>query len=163
MDTDDEFSAWYRRDAGRLTSSLALIVADADLARDAIAEAFARAWADWPRVRRMASPSGWVHRVALNEVRSVARSRRTARRHQHRLLTTDPIPAPVEPDDDLWQALAALPERSRTAVALRYVADLPEAEVAEIMGVARGTVAATLHRARRSLHERLVNVEGTIR
>jgi RNA polymerase sigma-70 factor (ECF subfamily) len=44
-----------------------------------------------------------------------------------------------------------LAPRARTAVALRYVADLTEAEVAEAMNVSRGTVATTLSRARRQL------------
>lgn len=47
----------------------------------------------------------------------------------------------------LWQAVQQLPPRQREAVALRYVADFSEAEVAERMGVAVGTVAATLHAA----------------
>ncbi|WP_100349253.1 sigma factor-like helix-turn-helix DNA-binding protein [Luteimicrobium subarcticum] len=44
---------------------------------------------------------------------------------------------------------AALSPRARTAVALRYGADLAEAEVADAMNVTRGTVATTLFRARR--------------
>lgn len=43
-------------------------------------------------------------------------------------------------------------------MALRYVADLPEAEIAEIMGVARGTVAATLSSARKQLALQLAPV-----
>ena len=52
---------------------------------------------------------------------------------------------------ELWDAVAALPERERTAVALRYLGDLTEAQVAQTMGVAPGTVAATLHAARTHL------------
>ena len=58
---------------------------------------------------------------------------------------------PDDPDDELWAAVAASPERQRTAVVLRYVADLPEAGVAAAMKVRRGTVASTLAAARRSL------------
>jgi RNA polymerase sigma-70 factor (ECF subfamily) len=61
------------------------------------------------------------------------------------------VDPPAEPDAALWDAVRALPPRARTAVALRYVADLPEAEIADVMGVARGTVAATLSSARRQL------------
>ena len=43
------------------------------------------------------------------------------------------------------------PERQRTAVVLRYYADLPLADVAEVMGVAVGTVKSTLHAALASL------------
>ena len=47
--------------------------------------------------------------------------------------------------------MRALTDRQRTAVALRYVLDLPEADVARIMGIARGTASATLATARRRL------------
>ena len=44
-------------------------------------------------------------------------------------------------------ALAQLTDRQRAVVVLRYVADLPLAEIAEVMGCAVGTVKATLHQA----------------
>lgn len=59
------------------------------------------------------------------------------------------------PDDELWSAVRSLPERQRLAIALRYVADLTEAEVAEAMGVRPGTVAATLSKARTQLATQL--------
>ncbi len=47
----------------------------------------------------------------------------------------------------------ALPPRQRTAVTLHYVADLRVADVAQVMGITEGTVAATLHSARANLAE----------
>jgi RNA polymerase sigma-70 factor (ECF subfamily) len=55
----------------------------------------------------------------------------------------------------LWAAVAQLAPRARTAVALRYIADLSEVEVAEAMGISSGTVAATLNKARTRLGELL--------
>ncbi len=52
---------------------------------------------------------------------------------------------------DVMRAVQRPPARAHTAVVLRYVPDLTEAEVAEVMGVAPGTVAATLSNARRRL------------
>lgn len=92
---------------------------------------------------------GWVYRVALNHARSRFRRRLVERRLTPRPLES--VAGPSEPDDELWRAVATLTPRARTAIALRYVADLPEAQVAELMGVARGTVAATLSSARRKL------------
>jgi len=51
----------------------------------------------------------------------------------------------------VWRAVRALPDRQRTAIVLRYVADLPEVDIAEAMHVSRGTVASNLSDARRSL------------
>jgi RNA polymerase sigma-70 factor, ECF subfamily len=52
---------------------------------------------------------------------------------------------------EVWDAVQRLPLRQRTAVALHYLSDLPQKDVATAMGVAQGTVAATLHEARRRL------------
>ena len=51
----------------------------------------------------------------------------------------------------MWEAVRSLPERQRTAVALRYVLDLPEAEVAALMGITRGAASSYLTAARRTL------------
>ncbi|CAO5227650.1 sigma factor-like helix-turn-helix DNA-binding protein [Frankia sp. AgKG'84/4] len=154
MRTAEGFEPWYAAEFPRLVASLRIATGDAGLAEEAAAEACARAYAKWGRVRRMESPSGWVYVVALNEVRSALRRRRLERNHAGRLRAGH-APPPADPDDALWRAVRALPERMRLAVALRYVADLPEAEIATAMGVARGTVAATLHSARRQLAREL--------
>ena len=53
------------------------------------------------------------------------------------------------------EAITTLPPRQREAVVLRYLADLPLADVAEAMGCALGTVKATLHQALGSLRVEL--------
>ena len=53
------------------------------------------------------------------------------------------------------QALQALPQRQRAAVVLRYCADLPEAEVADLLGCSVGTVKTHTHRGLRALRENL--------
>jgi RNA polymerase sigma factor (sigma-70 family) len=51
--------------------------------------------------------------------------------------------------------VAALPERQRQALFLRHYADLDYEQIAEVLGIARGTVSATLHAAHRALRETL--------
>ena len=109
----------------------------------------------------MASPGGWVTTVALNEARR--RLRRAG--HERRLLVWVASTAPVEApppawSPEVWEALAALPRREREAVALRYVADLPVGQIANIMGVAPGTAASTLHAARARLARVLAPVDA---
>jgi RNA polymerase sigma factor (sigma-70 family) len=58
------------------------------------------------------------------------------------------MPAPA---GEVWDVVTALPARQREALALRYVADLTESQISEIMGVRRSTVSVLLRRA----HERL--------
>ncbi len=55
----------------------------------------------------------------------------------------------------MWELVRDLPERQRQAVVLRYLADLDERDIAEAMGVTRGTVSSTLFDARRRLAQLL--------
>jgi RNA polymerase sigma factor (sigma-70 family) len=151
--SDARFDDWYRREAPRLTSGLAIASGNADLAAECVAEAFARAYAAWPRVQSMESPSGWVFRVAQNELRR--RSRRQKREAElfASIRTDEIVESPA--DADLWMLVASLPDRMRLVVALRYVADLSEKDVASIMGISRGGVSSLLVKARNELTRRL--------
>lgn len=142
------FEAWYRAEHPRVLAALAVVARDPDLAQEVAAEAFARALQRWERVGAMDSPGGWTYRVALN-LRRRARRAALERRLLPRLVAP-PITVPAHAID-VWQVVTGLAPRMRTAVALRYLGGLTEAEVAEVMGVAPGTVAATLHDARRRL------------
>lgn len=148
---DEAFESFYRDHRARLVSTLAAAErCSADAATDAVDEAFARALARWGKVARMAAPAGWVFTVARNHLRRT-RSRRSLEEGLTAGLGGPEHRTDTAPDHELWAAVAALPDRERIAVALRYLGDLTEREVAETMGVAPGTVAATLHSARRRL------------
>jgi RNA polymerase sigma factor (sigma-70 family) len=148
MDDDGGFSEWYRREHPRLVSSLAVVSGQLEVAVEAVDEAFARALDRWVSVSNMTSPAAWTYRVALNRLR-----RQMRRAAMENLLQGRQQPNPVQdlPDPDVWRAVQSLPLRQRTAVVLRYVADFTEADIGEVMGISRGTVAATLSAARRSL------------
>jgi RNA polymerase sigma-70 factor (ECF subfamily) len=138
-----------------MARSLLVIGGDAEAARDAVAEAFSRAYERWPRVAAMDSPTGWVYRVALNELRR--RMRRRA--FESRWLRRE-RPRPISPPDidpELWDAVAALPSRQREAIVLRYVGDLTERDVARVLGISEGAASAALVAARRRLAERLTD------
>jgi RNA polymerase sigma factor (sigma-70 family) len=62
----------------------------------------------------------------------------------------------IAPDlDETWAAVCRLPPRQRAVVALRYYEDLPEAEIARILGCRVGTVKSSLHRALAALRRQL--------
>lgn len=151
--TRDDFEVWYRRSFRRLAASLAIVAGDLDGGREAAAEACCRALERWDRIGLMESPEAWAYRVGVNVLRR--RQRRAAlelRLLRRGLSQTSQRPAM---DPEVWDAVRALPPRQRQAIALRYLLDLTQAEVAESMGVAPGTAAATLVSARRRLAERL--------
>jgi len=151
---DLDFERWYRQEHHRVLTALAVAGGDVEIAREATDEAFVRAYERWSRVRAMDSPGGWLYRVALNELRRRARRQKLERellRRNHRqgLETAQP---PIA-DPNLWEAVRGLPRRQRSAVALRYVLDLTERDVAATMGISRGAASATLTAARKRLHE----------
>lgn len=150
-----EFSAWYEATAPGVFATLRVALGD-DMAEDALSEAYTRAFMRWGSVRGMESPTGWVYTVALNHARSAhRRRRREVPVELDSLVHLGQATSPTERQDELWQAVQELSESARTAIALRYVADLPEAQIAELMGVTRGTVSTTLYRARKTLEQRL--------
>ncbi len=152
-----EFASWYKREHPRVLASLVLVSGDIDQARDAVDEAFCRALTRWDRVSTFDSPAGWTYKVALNLHRR-ARRRATLERHLLPWMTrATEVPAPA---DEIWQIVEQLPPRQRAAVVLRHVAALHEQEIAEILGVTRGTVSRTLRAAHEHLGQVLDEDEG---
>ena len=154
-----EFDEFYESHFDKVARALTLAGGDRELAHDAAQEAFARALRQWRKVREMSRPDGWVYVVAMNHMRD--HWRRTERRRAR-------TPAPAYVMDDMStvairvsvrDAIATLPPRQREAVVLRYLADLPLADVAEAMGCATGTVKATLHQAMLSMRIELDDTE----
>jgi RNA polymerase sigma factor (sigma-70 family) len=151
----ENFEQWYEREHPRVLSACAALTGEVDEAGEATDEAFARALERWPAVAATASPGGWVQVVALNRLRRNLR-RRSRERHLFTKTLSDANPARLSvPDPDLWAAVAGLPNRQRSAMVLRYVYDLPEAAIADVMGISRGTVASTLAAAKVTLQRRL--------
>ena len=69
----ESFDAWYSREHDRMIATLVLTTGDVELAVEGVDEACSRALERWQRVGAMDSPSGWVYRVAINQVRRVTR------------------------------------------------------------------------------------------
>lgn len=150
MADEADFEAWYRQEHQRLVNVLVVAAGDIDLGREVADEAFTRCLQRWDGPRRPRDPSAWTYQVAVN----LLRRRWRRRRREHDLLVTIDAPRSVdlpEPAIELWRAVATLPERMRLAVVLRYLAGMTEPEVAAAMGIAPGTVAATLSKARSHL------------
>jgi len=78
-------------------------------------------------------------------------------RHQQVVARHQPSAPEVSIDhpDELWDALQRLDERRRTAVVLRYYADLPDDDIAGILGCRRATVRTLIHRALRDLRREM--------
>lgn len=149
---EDGFAQWYAEEHPKVLGALTVVTRDAALAAEAVDEAFVRAYERWRRVGLMASPTGWTYRTALNVVKRRHRRARLERQlHLRRTVGERGCAPPLDWSSEVWDALGRLPGRERTAMALRYVADLTTTDIADVMRVAPGTVGSTLHSARRRL------------
>jgi RNA polymerase sigma-70 factor (ECF subfamily) len=103
----------------------------------------------------------WLRRVTSNRALDEARRRQ---RRPMVSLENAPEPVAVTPTGDpllgaaLRKLVAALPEKSRAIVVLRYQEDLDPAEIAKVLGIPVGTVKSQLQRALALLREKLARV-----
>jgi RNA polymerase sigma-70 factor (ECF subfamily) len=151
-----DFEEFYAH--GPVVRALLVASGDREVAGDVVAEAFSRAFERWDRVQHMENPTGWVYRVSVNLLRRRWTRARLERSLLRRRRPTGSV-AEIDLVPELWAAIAALPLRQRTAIALRYVADLSERDVAAAMGIAEGTASAALVAARRRLASDLQHLE----
>ena len=146
------FEDWYRPLWPRLVAWVTVSVGDQALAEDIAADSFAKALARWEKLTANGEPTAWVFTVATNAVRKRWHRQGTEHEALGRLdAHTSQTQQTEVPQPEIWAAVRRLPDRARTAITLRYVADLTEREIAEVMGVTRGTVASTLSDARSRL------------
>ena len=125
---------------------------------DAVQDAFARAIEQRTGFRGDGPLEAWVWRIVINAAR--------AARPRHRETDVTAVAASGTADDDpdpygvdTW--LAALPERERLAVFLRYFADLDYRSIATALDVEVGTISATLHAAHEALRRSLEEAQQT--
>lgn len=123
-------------------------------AEDQVAEAFARAWGSWHKVRRHPVPRAWVVRSALN----VGASWWLRRRREMPLAGYDWEGGEEERhglDGAVLTALRRLPDRQREVIVLRVLLDLDIETTARVLEIAPGTVTAHLSRATAALGSEL--------
>lgn len=140
-----------------------VILRDPDAAQDAAQDAFVKAHAAIGRFREGAPVRPWLLRIVANE--AINRAKSASRRRQVDLEAVaereadDPAGSPEaqalagERRAQLAHALNEMREDDRIVIAYRYFFDLTEAEMAEALGIARGTVKSRLSRAMARLRE----------
>lgn len=133
---------------GRICGAIALDDGD-----DALQEAMVAIARNLGALREPAALRGWARRIAVREAVRAGRGGRT--------VPVDPLsldPRATVPDGttavEVRAVLAGLAPEQRAVLVLRHLDGLDEAEMAEVLGVARGTVKSRLHRARAAFRER---------
>ena len=125
-----------------------LLTGDHHAGEDLLQSALTKAAAHWERIH--GAPEGYVRRIMYRE--QVSWWRRRARRLEIAVAEVPELPARdevagVETRLALRDALLALPPGKRVMLVLRYLEDLPEAQVADILGCSVGTVRSQTHKA----------------
>jgi RNA polymerase sigma-70 factor (ECF subfamily) len=133
-----------------------MVGGDRDRTDDVLQEAYLRAFRSFDGFRAEADVGTWLHRIAHNAC--IDELRRGGRRPVPVDTSTWDGATPaadgaVADADVLRRALAALPVDQRAAVLLVDGEDLDHETAAAILGVAPGTVASRLSRARRTLRQ----------
>jgi len=155
----DDFDRLYRACYPRLLRILYAITGDAASAEDCVQEAFARAFAAWPRFRPDKPAEAWIHQIAVNT--AISYRRRAKLRGIGEVLRrlgrpgAGPDPADAAAQSDLVKALASLPPRVAADFVLRYVHGYNNREIARLEGVSERTIGARVSQAREKLAHRL--------
>ena len=162
---DDAFSRFYHEHAPRVYMLALRLCGDANDASEVLSETFVSAWRGLPRFRGESSTHTWLHTIAVRAWRGIVRSRASGR----------PMVTLHDDDDaegvarygieaqyedpglriDIEKAVAALPEGAREILILFAIEGYSQTEIAEMLGIAVGTVKAQVHRARKLLLEHL--------
>jgi RNA polymerase sigma-70 factor (ECF subfamily) len=163
---DPEFAAFVRAVQGPLERVARRLAPAGTDPYDIAAEALARAYGRWDSLGEITNKQAWVLRVATNLAFSARRNdtRRARILRSRRIEVSDGrFEDSVADRDRLRSALVALPRGQRMAIALRYLADLPLAEVARAMGISTETAKTHLDRGRAALRATLgADVEKAI-
>ncbi|HEY7430097.1 MAG TPA: SigE family RNA polymerase sigma factor [Streptosporangiaceae bacterium] len=163
------FEAFVAGSADTLFRTAELMTGDTGAAEDLVQETFIRVARRWHRVESMDHPLAYARRIVINLVLDGA-SRRSRQRAEleppggQRMEAADESAARalrgVDDQAEFRWALAQLAPRERAVLVLRYWADLPVAEVAEILGCSTGTVKSTASRGAARLAKVLTNQPG---
>jgi RNA polymerase sigma factor (sigma-70 family) len=146
------FDAAFERLYPRARIMAYRILGDVGRSEEIASEALARAYARWSKLSTVDYVDAWVLRVTVNLAIDVTRRR------------PPPVVAPTPGDAGaelavlrlaLVEALRSLPPRQREAIALRYLADLRETDVAEALGISLGSVKTHVHRGLDTLRRRM--------
>jgi RNA polymerase sigma-70 factor (ECF subfamily) len=137
------------------------VTGDRSLADDVAQEAFIQALRAIRNVRPGAAFGPWFYRILVNQAR-----RQLKRGRWRQWLPLDEAATmadaaaarsldSVDDQSSVWVAVKGLPLEFRTVVALRYLMDFSEADMAAVLSVPVGTVKSRLHRARTMLRQQL--------
>lgn len=141
-------------DIRRLAARLLGWPADTD---DLVQDVFAAAWRHRRRFRADCSLKSWLFTITLNQCRTHRRRRMLWNRFLKKQTQAEAVPAEAPDFGPVRQAVAALPEKYRQVIVLKYLEDLPAKETQNLLNISEAALNTRLTRARQQLQETLKN------
>jgi RNA polymerase sigma-70 factor (ECF subfamily) len=145
-----DLEALFRLHWPRAYRAAYLVAHDAAAAEDIAQEAFLAAIRNLDRFDRRRPFGPWLHRIVVNRAIDWTRARQLRAESE---LVDAPAPESEPLDGSLLAALAALPPDHRAVIVLRHLLEYTPGEIAELLGLPRGTVNSRLRRGLDSLKE----------
>jgi RNA polymerase sigma-70 factor (sigma-E family) len=146
--------ALYEASALGLIRLAYVMLGDRPSAEDVVQEAFCALYRRWDRLGEVGNALSYVRASVLNGSRSVLRHRAAVRRavvYQRPDASAEAVALGGAEREQVIRAVQALPDRQREAVVLRFYLDLPDEEIARVMGIRCSTVRSATHRALETL------------
>lgn len=147
--TEGRLGDLYLRHAPGAIRLAYLLTGERALAEDLVQEAFTRLAARFMNLRAPEAFEAYLRRTVVNLARSHFRHKKVERAYLDRvggLAETSAFQPDIDQKEALRHALLGLNERQRTAIVLRFYADLSEAQTAKILGCRIGTVKSLVSR-----------------
>jgi RNA polymerase sigma-70 factor (sigma-E family) len=155
VDRDQLLTDLFREHYHALVRLACLLVDERESGEEIVQDAFVQLYRSAHRVRDAEAAPAYLRSIVLNLARSRVRRRIVARRHRETIRTnSDPledIAVLREDQREVIDALRLLPMRQRQCLALRYFAELSEAEIATTLGISTGSVKTHASRGRAAL------------
>ena len=163
-DADEAVRQLYASHWPAMVRLAALLLHETATAEEVVQDAFVALHRRWPSLRDPGSGVGYLRTSVVNGCRSVQRHRQVEVRHRS---PSAPSPAgpeeravDAETDAAVMAAVRRLPVRQQEVLVMRYYADASESEIAETLGISRGSVKSHAHRGlaalRSALHDERV-------
>jgi len=159
---DEQFTAFVRSRGEHHLRMATLLTGNSHAAEDLVQASLLKLYRAWPRIDTSVDPDAYLHRIIVN----TRRSWWLARWRQETPVAEVPEAAAGEDADErhaigdlVRRALTRLPRQQRAVLVLRYFEDLPEAEVASLLGCSAGAVKTHAHRGLRALRASLGDLD----
>lgn len=163
---DEALEQLYAAHWRRLVRLAVLLVRDTATAEEVVQDAFVAVHGRWSRLRDPDQALAYLRQAVVNRSRSALRHRGVVARHLERstappdVAGADESAVASERRTAVLEAMRTLPQRQREVLALRYYLDLSEAEIADALGISRGSVKSHASRGAAALRTTLPTMLG---